>query len=55
MSGREDYFYVDDIRIFTDSAPSQGTDTEPPRTNPEPVFGITIDDISNASAIKNSL
>jgi hypothetical protein len=55
MRGRQDILYVDDIRIFTDSAPSQGTDPEPAETNPEPVFGVTIDDISNASAIKDSL
>lgn len=55
MSGRKDYLYVDDIRIITDNAPSQGTDTKPAGTNSEPVFGVTIDDISNASAIKDSL
>jgi hypothetical protein len=48
MSGRRDYLYIDDIRIFTDTTP-------PPEMNFKTVFGVTIDYISNASAIKDSL
>jgi hypothetical protein len=44
MSGKKDYLYVDDIRVFTKTAWSA-----------EPIFGVTIDDISNPSAIKKSL
>jgi hypothetical protein len=49
MSARRDYLYIDDIRIFTETTPP------PPVTNDDTVFGVTIDDISNASAIKDSL
>jgi hypothetical protein len=48
MSGSRDYLYVDDIRIFMNTTP-------PPETNSGTVFGVTVDDISNAGAIKDSL
>lgn len=48
MDEKNDFLYVDDITFFTNVSPSSGQKAEP-------VFGITIDDISNASAIKKSL
>jgi hypothetical protein len=48
MSGERDYFYIDDIRIFSDKI-------TPSEMDLETVFGVTIDDISNVSAIKDAL
>lgn len=48
MNEMRDNLYVDDIRIITDT-------TVPPPASFETVFGVTIDDISDASTIKDSL
>ena len=51
MSGKKDYLYVDDIRVFSKTSASVSNTT----SSADPIFGVTIDDISNPSAIKNSL
>ncbi|XPS90044.1 putative transmembrane protein [Desulfosarcina variabilis str. Montpellier] len=51
MSGNKDYLYVDDIRVFSKISASVSNTT----SSADPIFGVTIDDISNPNAIIESL